>query len=201
MSDRVQPTGSIGPIDGPEKKDDEVMKDPAKADYKAGREYLKQGDYTQAAYALHNALQGFAEQNDEQGVANASDRLGDVCVARGEHGMALEHYHRAFAICEKELDIFSQVSLNRKIAGVHKRLGDLDSSLNILFELFDHYSQLRDPKGTVEILEVIAEVYMDQGQPDKAADCLRTIASIHANFKHTRLAQEFEERARQLSGV
>lgn len=199
MSDRVQPTGSIGPMAEPDKKEDEVLKDPAKADYKAGRQYLQRGDYGQAAYAFHNALRGFEEQNNDQGVANASDRLGDVCVATEEYTKALEHFQRAFAICRKEQDIFSMVSLNRKMAGVHKRLGDLDSALPILFDVFDHYSQLHDPQGTVEILEVIAEVYEEQGELDKAADTLRTIAGIHANFRHSRLAQEFEERARQLA--
>lgn len=198
MSDHAQSTGSIGPMPEPDKKEDEALKDPAKADYKAGREYLKQGDLGQAAYSFHNALAGFEEQNNEQGVANASDRLGDVCVAREEYAMALEHFQRAYDICHKEQDIFSIVTLNRKMAGVHKRLGDLDKTLSILFDVFDHYSQLRDPQGTVEILEVIAEVYQEKGEYDKAADTLRTIAGIHANFKHSRLAQEFEERARQL---
>ncbi len=198
MSEQIQPAGAIGPMTEPEKKEDEALKDPAKADYKAGREFFNQGEYAQAAYSFHNALKGFEEQGNEQGIANASDRFGDVCVAREEYTMALDHYQRALAICEKENDIFSTVSLNRKIAGVYKRLGELERSLNILFDVFDHYSQLRDPGGTVEILEVIAEIYTEQGSLDKAADALRTIAGIHANFKHTRQAQEFEERARQL---
>ena len=182
----------------PEKKEDEALKDPAKADYKAGREYLSQGDYAQAAYTLHNALKGFEEQGYEQGIANASDRLGDVCVAKEEYEMALKHYQRAYEICEREEDFFSMVSLKKKNAGVYKRLGELDKALPILFDVFDHYTQHRDPKGTVEILEVLVEVYTEQGKHDKAADTLRTIAGIHANFKHSRLAREFEERARQL---
>jgi tetratricopeptide (TPR) repeat protein len=199
MSDQVQPAGSIGPMTEPVKKEDEALKDPAKADYKAGREFFTQGDYTQAAYALHNALKGFEEQGNEQGVANASDRLGDVCVAKEEYTMALDNFQRAFDICAKEDDIFSLVMLNKKIAGVYKRLGELDKTLDILFDVFDHYSELRDPKGTVEILEVIAEVYTEQGLFEKAADTLRTIAGIHANFKHSKLARQFEERASQLA--
>lgn len=200
MSDKIQTPGSIGPMNEPEQevKEDEALKDPAKADYKAGREFFTQGDYTQAAYALHNALKGFEEQGDEQGIANASDRLGDVCVAKEEYGLALDHFQRAHDICTREKDIFSIVALNKKIAGIYKRQGELDKSLNILFDIFDHYSQLRDPKGTVEILEVIAEVYSTQGQNKNAADTLRTIAGIHANFKHVKLAEEFEERANLL---
>jgi tetratricopeptide (TPR) repeat protein len=194
MTEQRQPVESLDPLNKEEKKDP-ALEDPAKADYKAGRDFFSQGELAQAAMEYHNALRGFEEQGDEQGIANCSDRLGDVCVAKEEYRMALEHFQRAYDICEKENDIFSTVSLNRKIAGIYKRTGQLDKALSLLFDIFDHYSQLRDPKGTVEILEVIAEVYTEKGENTKAADALRTIAGIHANFKHSRLAREFEQRA------
>lgn len=196
MTEQLQPIGSIDPQNKEQEKEDPAIQDPVKADYKAGREFFSQGELAQAAMAYHNALRGFEEQGDGQGMANCCDRLGDVCVAREEYQMGLEHFQRAYAICEKEHDIFSMVSLNRKKAGIHKRIGELDKALDLLFDVFDHYSQLRDPKGTVEILEVISEVYMEKGENDKAADTLRTIAGLHRNFKHSRLAQEFEERAK-----
>lgn len=198
MTEHLQPIGSIDPQHHDQKKEEHAMEDPVKADYKAGREFFSKGELAQAAMAYHNALRGFEEQGDEQGVANCFDRLGDVCVAREEYQMGLEHFQRAYAICEKEHDIFSMVSLNRKKAGILKRLGELDKALELLFDIFDHYAQLRDPKGTVEILEVISEVYVEMGENSKAADTLKTIAGIHANFKHTRLASEFTERAQMV---
>ena len=198
MSDQIQPIGTINQQNQEQQKEDPALQDPAKADYKAGREFFSNGELAQAAMAFHNALRGFEEKGDEQGVANCSDRLGDVCVAREEYQMALEHFQRAHSICEKEKDIFSTVSLNKKIAGIYKRTGDLEKALSLLFDIFDHYSQLRDPKGTVEILEVIAEVYMEKGENGNAADALRTIAGVHKNFKHEKQALEFEERARSL---
>jgi tetratricopeptide (TPR) repeat protein len=176
---------------------DEALNDPAKADYKAGREFLAKGEYAQAAMALHNALRGFEEQGNEQGVANAADRLGDVCLAREEYRLALEHFARAKGICAKLHDIFSVTALNKKMAVCHRRLGELDQALALLFDVFDHDSQLRNPKGTVEVLEAIAGVYGEQGEGRKAADALRTIAGIHKNFKHAQQAEEYEERARQ----
>lgn len=198
MGEHLQPLGSINPQDQQQEKEDPGQLDPVKADYMSGREFFSKGEHAQAAMAYHNALRGFEEKNDEQGVANCSDRLGDVCVAREEYTMALEHFQRARAICEKEQDIFSIVSLDRKIAGIYKRTGELEKTLAILFDIFDHYSQLRDPKGTIEMLEVIAEVYQGMGDNAKAADALRTIASIHRNFKHDGPAQEFEQKAKMV---
>ena len=196
MNDPIHPLPSAAPP-GAGPKEDSALTDPAKADYKAGREFLAKGDYAQAAMALHNSLRGFEEQGNEQGVANAADRLGDVCMAREEYRLALDHFQRVKDICEKQQDIFSIAALSRKMAVAHRRLGELDRALTLLFDIFDHDSQLRNPKGTVEVLEAIAGVYMEQGERQKAADALRTIAGIHKNFKHTRLAEEYEARARQ----
>lgn len=197
MSERLQPIGSINQ---PQKEQGEKL-DPARADYKSGRELFSRGELAQAAMAYHNAMRGFEEKGDEQGVANCADRLGDVCLARGEGRMAMEHYERAYAICAKEGDIFSMAALNRKKAGCYRTLGELDNSLRLWMDIFDHYSSIRDPQGTIETLEAIAEVYLEMGEREKAADALRTIATIHQNFKHTRLAEEFTEKARSIEQV
>ncbi len=149
--------------------------------------------------AFHNALKGFEENGDEQGVANASDRLGDVCLEREEYDNALMNYQRAYEICEKEEDSFSILALNKKIAAVYKKQGELDKALEILFDMVEHYQLTKNPKGMVDILVVVAEVYLEKGDRQKAADTYRTASSIHKNFKHKRLAEEFAARADELS--
>lgn len=201
MSDRTGPSDSAGPAAGPGQKRNEELQDPARADYKAGRDFFKQQDYAQAAMCFHNALRGFEEQGDEQGVANASDRLGDVCLAREEFATALDHFQRAYEICLKESDIFSIVALNRKRASVYRKMRQLDLALSVMMDVLDHHTETRNPQGTVETLEMIAEIYLEKGDNLKAADALRTIAGIHRNFKHKRQAEEFEQKARQAEQV
>jgi tetratricopeptide (TPR) repeat protein len=106
-SENIQPLSSLQPVTG-EPANEEL--DPARKDYLEGRKLYSQGEYAQAALAFHNALRGFEEQGDEQGVANAADRLGDACLAREEYAMAIANNRRAFAVCEKEEDSFSQLS-------------------------------------------------------------------------------------------
>ena len=194
-SENIQPLSSLQPVTGEPAGED---LDPARKDYLEGRKLYSQGDYAQAAQAFHNALRGFEEQGDEQGVANAADRLGDACLAREEYAMAIANYRRAFAVCEKEDDSFSQLSLNKKMAAAYRKLGDHEKALELLFDMLEHYRLTNNPKGAVEVLVVIAEIYAEQGDRARAADAYRSVASIHARFKHARLAAEFDQQAEAL---
>ncbi len=194
-NENIQPLESLKPMAGESAGED---LDPARKDYLEGRKLHSQGEYAQAALAFHNALRGFEEQGDEQGVANAADRLGDACFAREEYAMAIANFRRAFAVCEKEDDSFSQLSLNKKMAAAYRKLGDREKALELLFDMLEHYRLTNNPKGAVEVLVVIAEIYAEQGDRVRAADAYRSVASIHARFKHARLAAEFDQQAEAL---
>jgi tetratricopeptide (TPR) repeat protein len=195
VSETIQPLDSIGPVN--QGKDDEI-KDPARRDYIQGREEYTAGDFAAAAISFHNALRGFEEQGDQLGIANASDRLGDTCMAREEYEMALDHYKRARTICEQEEDSFSMLALHKKMAVCYRKLDRLDESLELLFDMLEHYQLTKNPKGAVDTLTVMAEVFIQQDRISDAAGAYRTISSIHANFKHKRLAEEFARRAEAL---
>ncbi len=202
VSDSIQPLNSLAPMDSQkkEKKVDDIN-DPARMDYVKGRAQYSAGEFTEAALSFHNALKGFEEQEDEAGVANASDRLGDTCMAKEEYGLALKHYKRAFDICEKEEDSFSTLALNKKMAASYRKLGQLDEALELLYDMLEHYQLTKNPQGVVEMLTVMAELFIQQGRIQEAADAYRTVSSVHAGFKHQRLAEEFAQKAEGLVQV
>jgi tetratricopeptide (TPR) repeat protein len=195
----IQPLSSLGAVDPEKAREEALKKDPAKRDYLEGRELHKKGDYAGAGMAFHNAIKGFEEAGNDQGVANAADRLGDVCLVKEDYENALLNYQRAYEICEQEEDSFSILALNKKIAAVYKKQGELDKALEILFDMVEHYQLTKNPKGMVDILVVVAEVYMEKGEQGKAADSYRTVSAIHKNFKHKRMAEEFAALADELS--
>jgi len=199
VSDSIQSLDSLTSMDDPnrEGKVDDIN-DPARLDYVKGRAQFSGGEFAEATVSFHNALKGFEEQGDDQGIANAADRLGDTCMAREEYSLALEHYQRAFAICDKEEDSFSTLALNKKMAVSHKKLGQLDEAMVLLYDMLEHYQLTKNPKGVVEILMVMAEIFVQQGKINEAADAYRTISSVHAGFKHQRLSEEFAQRAEDL---
>lgn len=195
-SDFIQPLKNLGPA--PTDNSSQEEESQAKKDYREGRKLYGDGEYAQAAIAFHNALRGFEQEGNQAGVANASDRLGDACLARGEYAMAIANYQRAYSICEKEDDSYSVLALNKKMAAAYRNLGDHDKALELLYDILEHYRLTNNPKGAVEVLEIIGETYLEQGERLKAADAYRSVASIHARFKHTRMAEEFDRRAAAL---
>ena len=175
-----------------------IEEDPAQTDYAKGKELRDAGDDVQAALFFHNALVGFEQKGDEKGVANASDQMGDICAARQEREKALTHYQRAFDICKKEKDMYSQTALLKKMVLLKKTLKQFDEAVKIYLNVIDIYAGYNNPSGTVATMEDLAELYLEMGERQKSADTYRTIASIHKNFKHARHAQEFMDKAERV---
>jgi tetratricopeptide (TPR) repeat protein len=173
----------------------QIDKNQAQQDYEAGQKFMKNNDPSQAANSFHNALIGFEQGGDENGIANASDKLCDICTERGETAKALEHLERAYAICHKSFDRFSLFSLERKKAALIYKSGDLDKAVTLYLDILDEYGALRNPQGSVETLETLAEIYLKKSEKAKAADAYRLISSIHRSFKHGQQAEEFLAKA------
>jgi tetratricopeptide (TPR) repeat protein len=195
MNEKVQSLDSIGPIAGSAAAG---SSDPVAQEYEEGKKYLENQQYGQAAVALHNALIGFEERDDENGMANASNQLGHLCLARGEFDNALKHYQRALAICDKSNDRMSILAVQAKLVAVHRGMKDFDKAIERSLDILDLYQDNRDPGGSVATLEEIAEIYIEAGKLDKAADAYKTIGTIHKNFKHDNIAAKYMAKAAQL---
>ncbi len=178
-----------------QKTEPKKEKSQAQLDYEAGQEFLKNLEPAQAANAFHNALIAFELEGNENGVANAADKLGDICAARGDVATALNHYDRAYAICRKHSDRFSLFSIEKKKAKLMYDAKDYDQAIRLYADVLDEYSALRNPQGSVDTLEILAEIHLAKGEKSKAADAYRTAASIHQSFKHSRHAEKFRQKA------
>jgi tetratricopeptide (TPR) repeat protein len=179
-------------------RDPAKISDPAKEEFDRGCQFMENHDWSQAANCFHNALLDYKERNDEKGIANASDKLADVCLEREEYAKALPHLERAMAICEKANDDLSMTALRKKFARTYDGLGEHKQALKIYNELLDTYRVFRDPGSAVRTLEAMAKTFLALSDRENAAHALRTAAAIHGSFKHSRQAQEFEERAATL---
>ena len=175
--------------------------DPVRKEYQDGLNFLAQKELGQAASALHNALVGFEQRHDQNGIANASNQLGHVCLGRQDFDGALRHYRRALEICEQANDRMSIIAVLKKIVEAERGRKNPEEALASAFAMLDHYHDNRDPQGTVDTLELIADLYLDSGEREKAADTYRTMASIHSNFRHSTIAEKYLAKASALLGA
>jgi len=199
MSTPVQPITSISPAGEPG-EDQEGKKSQAQLDFEEGRGYVERGEAALAAVSLHNALRGFEQDGDRAGMANAANQLGHACLLRKDYDAALAHYRTAWEICEELDDAVSLLALTRYLIEAHKGLGEYRAALDRCLDLLDSYQRNNNPQGSVEVLEMMADIYVLDEEPGKAADALRTAASIHANFKHQSIADNLRKRAAKLAG-
>lgn len=167
----------------------------AQQDYAQGQELVKKNEMAQAVASFHNALVGFEQDGDENGIANASDKLGDLCLEKKEYDKALSYFDKAYEICHRNYDRHSLFCLERKKAKVYDESGEYQKAIGAYVEIVDEYNALRDPRGAVESLETLAEIYLKVVEKAKAADCYRTIASIHKNYKHNNFYASYMEKA------
>lgn len=173
-----------------------AVKSQAQLDLEEGIRFFKEENIAQAANAFHNALRGFEEEKNDKGIANASDKLGDVCLERGELDQALNHFNRAFAIVSAPGDELSMTYLKRKLARTRRDLKHYDEAQSLYTDLLDVYHDFNNPGGTVQVFEEMAEMYLAMGDRTKAADAYRTAANIHQNFKHSRHAEALLQKAK-----
>ena len=196
MSSKLQNIESIAPLAGEE--GEKKVSDPVQAEYEEGKRFLENSHIGQAAVALHNALIGFEKRADESGIANACNQLGLVCLAKKEYDLALDHFLRTFAICDKSNDRMSLIAVSKNMIDAYRGLGQYDKAVSQALDILDWYQDNRDPQGAVATLELLAEIYIDSGNNGGAADAYRTAASIHKNFKHLNIAAGLIEKAERL---
>ncbi len=195
--------GVIQPIDIIKKKEKKKKKrssDPIQAEYDDGVEFIANKEYGQAALSLQNALLGYEKKNHQDGIANASNQLGVVCMKKGEFDKAREHFQRAWDICKRFDDRMSMLSLSEQFIIIHRHAKEYKEALALCLDMLDTHHSHNNPEGTVNVMETMAEIYIEQGEKAKAADAYRSIASIHSNFDHKNFARRFEEKAAALEG-
>lgn len=196
MSDPIQNINNIAPMAEDNKNGEDV--DPVQAEYIEGKALLEKNELGLAAVALHNSLLGFEEQNNKEGIANASNQLGHVCLQREDYDKALLHYQRAEEIVSEMNDPMSLLALSKQLILVYTGTEQYKQAIERCLDLLDLYQANNNPKGTVEMMEQMAEIYVKSGDTANAIDAYRTIASIHKNFKHERIAADFLEKATKL---
>lgn len=177
-----------------------VEEQPDKTNFQSGKDFLAKGDLAQAALSFHNALLAAEEAGDQAAIANAAHMLGEVCMRRGDHGTAVGHYERSRDLCAELEDMFSALSVEKKMVGALRLDKQFDRAITLSLHLLDTYQDHNNPGSAVAVLETLSEIYREKGDLEAAAHALRTAAEVHAGFGHANHAAELRRKAAELAG-
>lgn len=181
-----------------EKNPQELQPSEAQIDYRKAVECIEAGKPGEAAYFLHNAKIGFEQEDNEEGLANVSFRMGDILLAQNEFTKAMEQYRAAEEICRKHDDLMSLMAIRKKVVLCQRGLGDHKAAVATYLTMLDTYEALNNPSGSVKTIIAMAELYEEMGDKEKAVDAYATAAAIHANFGHKEAAAKLNKRIDQL---
>lgn len=181
----------------PEIEKEEEEKTQAQQDYEQGMSFINDKETAQAAASFHNAIVGFEQDKDDNGVANACMRLADICLG-DDLDKALQFCMRAKKICSASEDTFSLICIKETEAKAYSQWQKYAEAIKLYIELVEDYNITRNPQGAVNSLETMAELYLKDDNKDKAADCYKTIASIHKSFKHVTYYQRYLKKSEDL---
>ncbi len=195
---KIQQLGDIRPMT--EQKGAAKKTTPEQKEYEEGKRFLENGDFGQAAGALHSALISFEKKGDSNGIANACNQLGNLCLQKGNFADALNHYNRSYEICDAADDRMSIIAILQQRAAAYAGLQEYEKAVEDCLMIIAFHYDFRNPQGVVTVMEQMAEIYIQAGDKEKAVDTYRTIASIHANYKHKNIAQKFLDKAEELEG-
>ncbi len=176
----------------------EEEKTQAQQDFEQGMAFLNDKEAAQAAAAFHNAILGYEKDKDDNGIANACMRLADICLGNQDFVKALEFCKRANDICSAGNDTFSLICIKETKAKIYSQWQKFDKAIALYSELVEDYNITRNPQGTVNSLETMAELYLKDDEKEKAADCYKTIASIHKSFKHVTYYKRYLKKSEDL---
>jgi len=116
------------------------------------------------------ALQLWRKLDDQPGVANALNAIGDLHVALNERQKAIESYLQALPVWRALRDQGHEATTLNNIGRVHNTLGDKQRALDYFQQALPLRRGAKDSFGEAVTLNSIGVVYSDLGEKRKALD-------------------------------
>jgi len=146
--------------------------------YEEGLVNFNRGMTLDAIKSLEQAAAICEELQDEAGIANCAEKIGDSMLVRGNFNGAITQYQRSLAICEKHNDPLGIVILIEKIIDIFRKQGELENVLSYSFYALEKLENTGDSGRTAMFISTIGDIYERQGKINEALDSYRLAHKI-----------------------
>jgi predicted ATPase/DNA-binding SARP family transcriptional activator len=149
-------------------------------------------EYDEAEQQLQKSLALFREVGDRRGAAYSLTNLGNVAHDRGQHAAALAIYREALAIFEEINDRVGIAFCLEDLANAAYALGDAQTARAHYRVALETAVAVPAPAVALDVVTSLADLFIDEGQLEKARLLLDQVRRHPASRRQTR------DRAEQL---
>jgi DNA-binding winged helix-turn-helix (wHTH) protein/tetratricopeptide (TPR) repeat protein/TolB-like protein len=143
------------------------------------------GDLDGARRGYEAALAIYHELGDQNGEALAKNGLGDVYLALGKLREAMEMFESSFEICGKIGNRGRQPGALAGKARIHRLQGELAQALAEETEARTIFEEIGDKTEVAHVDLHLGELFLDEGNSDRAALSARRAADVFEKTKGT----------------
>ena len=109
----------------------------------------------------------YQKYNNERGLANISERLGDVLRNKNDFAAALTNYSKSMEICQRQEDQIGIANMNVKVGLTFLGKGDSENALDHLEKALTFYDSVDVPDKQAFVLAAIGQILLS-GDSEKA---------------------------------
>ncbi|MGE4287289.1 MAG: tetratricopeptide repeat protein [Salinivirgaceae bacterium] len=145
---------------------------------KAEVEFSK-GNLRQALGGFLEAELMFADENNDQGLANTYNKLGLINISQADFPTALDYFIKSLTLKEENNDTLGIADTYSNIGNALFELNDTDQALNYYLKSLEMDKKQQNERGMAKTLMNVGLVYKENFAYEKAMDYYNQSLAIH----------------------
>lgn len=140
---------------------------------------LKLGRFAEARELARQALEGYRQERNDAGVADALAALGLADHLEGRLEAALETYQQCLALYRQVGDRRNEATVLANIGGISSQMGQAEQALGLYRQALELHRLGNHPAGELSVLNNLAVLHRQMGEPDEALRIYEKLVERH----------------------
>lgn len=136
--------------------------------YLSGTIYYALGKFSYAAEKFLEALRIFEERNNAIGTLNTYLSLAELYSRQNNFSRAIDYNLKALRLFEQKNDRFRKLNIYEQLGGIYARQKQFDKATEYYLRALKTYQELGNPTGEAASLINLAQVELNQLEPENA---------------------------------
>lgn len=140
---------------------------------------LKLGRFAEARELARRALEGYRQEGNDAGVADALAALGLADHLEGRLEAALDTYQQSLTLYRQVGDRRNEATVLANIGGISSQMGQAEQALGLYRQALELHRLDNHPAGELSVLNNLAVLHRQMGEPDEALRIYEKLVERH----------------------